>query len=83
MQSEVTEPLTDHRQAHKTVEHEGDNPKVPSKQEIKNTLKDTGYTKIHLEKVETQNTDTTKKNVDKDIKDNTDKKWRCSQRYRQ
>lgn len=31
---------------------EGDNPKVPSKQEIKNTLKDTGYTKIHLEKVE-------------------------------
>ena len=52
---------------------EGDNPKVPSKQEIKNTLKDTGYTKIHLEKVETQNTDTTKKNVDKDIKDNTDK----------
>ena len=51
---------------------EGDNPKVPSKQEIKNTLKDTGYTKIHLEKVETQNTATTKKNVDKDIKDNTD-----------
>lgn len=49
---------------------EGDNPKVPSKQEIKNTLKDTGYTKIHLEKVETQNTATTKKNVDKD---NTDK----------
>lgn len=35
---------------------EGDNPKVPSKQEVKNTLKDTGYTKIHLEKVETQNT---------------------------
>ena len=53
---------------------EGDNPKVPSKQEIKNTLKDTGYTKIHLEKVETQNTATTKKNVDKDRKDNTDKK---------
>ena len=53
---------------------EGDNPKVPSKQEIKNTLKDTGYTKIHLEKVEKQNTATTKKNVDKDIKDNTDKK---------
>ena len=52
---------------------EGDNPKVPSKQEIKNTLKDTGYTKIHLEKVETQNTATTKKNVDKDRKDNTDK----------
>ena len=52
---------------------EGDNPKVPSKQEVKNTLKDTGYTKIHLEKVETQNTATTKKNVDKDIKDNTDK----------
>ena len=35
---------------------EGDNPKVPSKQEIKNTLKDTGYTKIHLEKAESQNT---------------------------
>lgn len=52
---------------------EGDNPKVPSKQEIKNTLKDTGYTKIHLEKVESQNTATTKKNVDKNIKDNTDK----------
>ena len=52
---------------------EGDNPKVPSKQEVRNTLKDTGYTKIHLEKVETQNTATTKKNVDKDIKDNTDK----------
>ena len=52
---------------------EGDNPKVPSKQEVKNTLKDTGYTKIHLEKVETQNTAITKKNVDKDIKDNTDK----------
>ena len=52
---------------------EGDNPKVPSKQEIKNTLKDTGYTKIHLEKVESQNTAATKKNVDKDIKDNTDK----------
>ena len=52
---------------------EGDNPKVPSKQEIKNTLKDTGYTKIHLEKVESQNTATTKKNVDKNIKDNTGK----------
>lgn len=52
---------------------EGDNPKVPSKQEIKNTLKDTGYTKIHLEKVESQNTAKTKKNVDKNIKDNTDK----------
>lgn len=52
---------------------EGDNHKVPSKQEIKNTLKDTGYTKIHLEKVETQNTATTKKNVDKDIKDNIPK----------
>ena len=51
---------------------EGDNPEVPSKQEIKNTLKDTGYTKIHLEKVESQNTAKTKKNVDKDIKDNTD-----------
>ena len=34
---------------------EGDNPKVPSKQEIKNTLEDTGYTKIHLEKVESYN----------------------------
>lgn len=53
---------------------EGDNPKVPSKQEIKNTLKDTGYNKIHLEKVESQNTATTKKNVDKNIKDNTGKK---------
>ena len=52
---------------------EGDNPKVPSKQEIKNTLEDTGYTKIHLEKVESQNTANTKKNVDKDIKDNTAK----------
>ena len=52
---------------------EGDNPKVPSKQEIKNTLKDTGYTKIHLEKAESQNTAINKKNVDKDIKDNTDK----------
>lgn len=52
---------------------EGDNPRVPSKQEIKNTLKDTGYTKIHLEKAESQNTAITKKNVDKDIKDNTDK----------
>ena len=58
---------------------EGDNPKVPSKQEIKNTLKDTGYTKIHLEKVETQNTDTTKKNVDKDIKDNTAKNKEISE----
>ena len=52
---------------------EGANPKVPSKQEIKNTLKDTGYTKIHLEKAESQNTANTKKNVDKDIKDNTAK----------
>ena len=52
---------------------EGDNPKVPSKQEIKNTLEDTGYTKIHLEKAESQNTANTKKNVDKDIKDNTAK----------
>lgn len=52
---------------------EGDNPKVPSKQEIKNTLKDTGYNKIHLEKVESQNTANTKKNTDKNIKDNTDK----------
>ena len=58
---------------------EGDNPKVPSKQEIKNTLKDTGYTKIHLEKVETQNTATTKKNVDKDIKDNTAKNKETSE----
>ena len=52
---------------------EGDNPKVPSKQEIKNTLEDTGYTKIYLEKVESQNTANMKKNVDKDIKDNTAK----------
>lgn len=52
---------------------EGDNPKVPSKQEIKNTLEDTGYTKIHLEKVESQNTANTKKNVDKDITDNIPK----------
>ena len=58
---------------------EGDNPKVPSKQEIKNTLKDTGYTKIHLEKVETQNTATAKKNVDKDIKDNTAKNKEISE----
>ena len=58
---------------------EGDNPKVPSKQEIKNTLKDTGYTKIHLEKVETQNTATAKKNVDKDIKDNTAKNKETSE----
>ena len=58
---------------------EGDNPKVPSKQEIKNTLKDTGYTKIHLEKVESQNTANTKKNVDKDIKDNTAKNKEISE----
>ena len=58
---------------------EGDNPKVPSKQEVKNTLKDTGYAKIHLEKVETQNTATTKKNVDKDIKDNTAKNKETSE----
>ena len=58
---------------------EGDNPKVPSKQEVKNTLKDTGYTKIHLEKVETQNTAITKKNVDKDIKDNTAKNKEISE----
>ena len=58
---------------------EGDNPKVPSKQEVKNTLKDTGYTKIHLEKVETQNTAITKKNVDKDIKDNTAKNKETSE----
>lgn len=58
---------------------EGDNPKVPSKQEIKNTLEDTGYTKIHLEKVESQNTANTKKNVDKDIKDNTAKNKEISE----
>ena len=58
---------------------EGDNPKVPSKQEIKNTLEDTGYTKIHLEKVESQNTANTKMNVDKDIKDNTAKKKETSE----
>ena len=58
---------------------EGDNPKVPSKQEVKNTLKDTGYTKIHLEKVESQNTANTKKNVDKDIKDNTAKNKETSE----
>ena len=58
---------------------EGDNPKVPSKHEIKNTLEDTGYTKIHLEKVESQNTANTKKNVDKDIKDNTAKNKETSE----
>lgn len=58
---------------------EGDNPKVLSKQEIKNTLEDTGYTKIHLEKVESQNTANTKKNVDKDIKDNTAKNKETSE----
>lgn len=58
---------------------EGDNPKVPSKQEIKNTLEDTGYTKIHLEKVESQNIANTKKNVDKDIKDNTAKNKETSE----
>ena len=58
---------------------EGDNPKVPTKQEIKNTLEDTGYTKIHLEKVESQNTANTKKNVDKDIKDNTAKNKETSE----
>lgn len=58
---------------------EGDNPKVPSKQEIKNTLEDTGYTKIHLEKVESQNTANTKKNVGKDIKDNTAKNKETSE----
>ena len=58
---------------------EGDNPKVPSKQEIKNTLEDTGYTKIHLEKVESQNTANTKKNVDKDIKYNTAKNKETSE----
>ena len=58
---------------------EGDNPKVPSKQEIENTLEDTGYTKIHLEKVESQNTANTKKNVDKDIKDNTAKNKETSE----
>ena len=58
---------------------EGDNPKVPSKQEIKNTLEDTGYTKIHLEKVESQNTANTIMNVDKDIKDNTAKNKETSE----
>ena len=58
---------------------EGDNPKVPSKQEIKNTLEDTWYNKIHLEKVESQNTANTKKNVDKDIKDNTAKNKETSE----
>lgn len=58
---------------------EGDNPKVPSKQEIKNTLKDTGYTKIHLEKTESKNTANTKKNADKDIKDNTAKNKETSE----
>lgn len=62
---------------------EGDNPKVPSKQEIKNTLEDTGYTKIHLEKVESQNTANTKKNVDKDIKYNTAKNKETSEDTRQ
>lgn len=54
---------------------EGENPKVPSKQEIKNTLKNTGYTKIHLEKVKSENTDTSKNisNTDKGIDNNTDK----------
>ena len=58
---------------------EGDNPKVPSKQEIKNTLEDTGYTKIHLEQVESQNIANTKNNVDKDIKDNTAKNKETSE----
>ena len=58
---------------------EGDNPKVPSKQEIKYTLEDTGYTKIHLENVESQNTANTKKNVDKDIKYNTAKNKETSE----
>lgn len=48
---------------------EGENPKVPSKQEIKNTLKNTGYTKIHLEKAKSENTDTSKNvsNTDKGV----------------
>lgn len=55
---------------------EGENPKVPSKQEIKNTLKNTGYTKIHLEKAKSENTDTSENvsNTDKGIDNNTDKK---------
>lgn len=54
---------------------EGENPKVPSKQEIKNTLKDTGYTKIQLEKAKSESTDKNKKasNIDKGIDNNTDK----------
>lgn len=54
---------------------EGENPKVPSKQEIKNTLKNTGYTKIHLEKAKSESTDTSKNvsNIDKGIDNNTDK----------
>ena len=48
---------------------EGENPKVPSKQEIKNTLKDTGYTKIHLEKAKSESTDTSENvsNTDKNV----------------
>lgn len=52
---------------------EGENPKVPSKQEIKNTLKDTGYTKIHLEKTKSESTDTSENvsNIDKDTENTT------------
>lgn len=52
---------------------EGENPKVPSKQEIKNTLKDTGYTKIHLEKAKSESTDTSENvsNTDKDTENTT------------
>lgn len=48
---------------------EGENPKVPLKQEIKNTLKNTGYNKIHLEKAKSENTDTSKNvsNTDKGV----------------
>ena len=50
---------------------EGDNPKVPSKQEIKNTLKDTGYTKIHLEKVAQNTADNMVNNEADNTPDNT------------
>ena len=46
---------------------EGDNPKVPSKQEIKNILKNTGYTKIHLEKAKSENTDKNVSNIDEGV----------------
>ena len=50
---------------------EGENPKVPSKQEIKNTLKDTGYTKIQLDQTKSENTDKNE-NVDNAKKDADD-----------